>query len=153
MRKIYNKILFGTDGSHNANNAAEQIVEYQKEWNCEVVIFHSIKHNKYRSTLHTNDNFPQINYRNIKELRKEVGKEILNETKKIFYKAHLSVETRLIEDERPETYVRKIVTKEDFDLVVLSCKGHHSKLRKIFLGTVSTKILKHTPCDVLIVRQ
>lgn len=152
MRKIYNKILFGTDGSFHANNAAERIIEFQKGWNCEVVVFHSIKHHNLPSKLHFNDNILHINSRNSEELRREVGKEILEKTKKIFERAHLLIKTRLIEDKAPEEYIKKIVEVEGFDLVVLGCKGRHSKLQEILLGTVSTKILKHVLCDTLIVR-
>jgi len=62
------------------------------------------------------------------------------------------VETRLIEDLSPDEYILNVVNKENFDLVIIGSKGHHSKLKEIFLGTVSTQFSKNTPCDVLIVR-
>lgn len=152
MVKIYKKILFATDGSLYSDNAAKQIVEFQKEWNCKVVVFHSIKHNKYLSIFHSDNNLLSMDYRNNEELRKELGKEILKETKKIFDRAHIFVEPRLIEDEDPEDYIKTKVKEEEFDLVVLGCNGHHSKSQKSFLGTRITKILKYAPCDVLIIR-
>jgi nucleotide-binding universal stress UspA family protein len=63
-----------------------------------------------------------------------------------------SVETRLIEDLSPSEYITKIVNEENFDLVVIGSKGHHSKIKEIFLGTVSSHVLKNASCDVLIVR-
>lgn len=152
MRKIYNKILFGTDGSFPANNAAERIIEFQKGWNCEVVVFHSIKHHNLPSKLHSKDSIPHIIYRNSKELRREVGKEVLDKTKKIFERAHLSIKTRLIEDEAPEKYAERIVNEEGFDLVVIGTKNIHSKLNQFFLGSVAKRVVKHAACDVLIIR-
>ena len=152
MVKIYKKILFATDGSPHSDNAAKQIVDFQKEWNCKVVFFHSLKHNKYPSIFHSDNYILSVDNRNNVELRKELGKEILIQTKKIFDKAHISVEPRLIEDEDPEDYIKRSVKEEEFDLVVLGSNGHHSKSQKSFLGTRPTKILKHTPCDVLIIR-
>ncbi len=63
-----------------------------------------------------------------------------------------SVETRLIEDLSPDEYISKVVEKENFDLVVIGSKGHHSKIKELFLGTVSTQVTKNAPCDVVIVR-
>ena len=62
------------------------------------------------------------------------------------------VETRLIYNTMPEDYIKKIVKEEEFDLVILGCKGDHSKLRRTFLGTVPDKVINEAPCDVLIVR-
>jgi len=41
---------------------------------------------------------------------------------------------------------------KNFDLVVLGSKGHHSQLKEILLGTVSTNVVKSAPCDILIVK-
>jgi len=150
--KIYKKILFATDGSPNSDNAAKQIVDFQKEWNCKIVIFHTLKHNKYPSIFHSDNSHSSNDYRNNRELRKELGKEILKQTKKIFDRVHISVEPRLIEDEDLEHYIKTRVQEEEFDLVVLGCNGHHSKSKKSFLGTRSTKILENVACDVLIIR-
>ena len=42
--------------------------------------------------------------------------------------------------------------EENFDLVVLGAKGHHSKIKEILLGTVLTKVVKCVQCDILIVK-
>lgn len=152
MIKIYNKILFFSDGSAHSDNVAEQIVEFQKDWNCNVVVFHSMKHKRYIPTLYSDNHLQAIDYKDIKEFYKELGKEILEKTKRIFDRAHVAVEIRLIEDEEPEDYIKRIVKEEEFDLVILSSGGLYSKFQKKFLETISKKILKYAPCDVLIVR-
>ena len=149
---IYKKILLAIDGSFHANNAIEQVVEIQKKWSSEVVIFHSIKHHRIPKWLYPNDSLPLGVYRNIEEVSKKAGEELLKKTKESFKKEGLPVETRLIEDDAPEVYIRRIAEEENFDLVVLGSKGHHSKLKEILLGTVSTKVVKSAPCDVLIVK-
>ena len=149
---IYNKILLATDGSFHANNAAEQVVEFQKKWKSKVIIFHSIKHYRIPKWVYPNESLPVEVYRNIKFICKEAGEELLEKTKNIFKKAGLTVETRLIEDDNPEVYIRRIVKEENFDLVVLGSKGHHSKLKEILLGTVATNVVKCAPCDVLLVK-
>lgn len=149
---IYKKILLATDGSFHANNAAEQVVEFQKKWKSKVIIFHSIKHYRIPKWVYPNEALPIEVYRNIKFICKKAGEELLEKTKNIFKKAGLSVETRLIEDDNPEVYIRRIVEEENFDLVVLGSKGHHSKLKEILLGTVATNVVKCSPCDVLVVK-
>ncbi len=148
---MYKKILFGTDGSPHSDNIAKQIIQFQKEWNCKIVVFHSIKDKKYLSTLNSENYLLSLDYRNNEDLRKELGKEILKQTKKIFDKAYISVELRLIEEEDSEDYIKKIVIKEEFDLVVLGSKGHHFKSQKSYLRNRFTKLLEQNPCDILII--
>jgi nucleotide-binding universal stress UspA family protein len=150
--KIYKKILVGTDGSLHANNAAERAAEFQKEWKSKIVIFHSINHHKLPQTFNPDKKVPQEVIQNIEDLSREAGKELLKKTEKMFDNSISSVETRLIEDLSPEEYILKVVKKENFDLVVIGSQGHHSKIREMFLGTVSTHVSKNTPCDVLIIR-
>ena len=152
MDIIYKKILLAIDGSLHSNNAAVQVTEFQQKWDNKVVIFHSIKHHKIPMGLSSNESIPINLYQNLEEVSKKGGEQLLDKTKEIFTKVGLSVETRLIEDEEPEVYIRRIVEEENFDLVVLGAKGHHSKLKEILLGTVSTKVSKSAPCDVLIVK-
>ena len=82
----------------------------------------------------------------------EAGTRLLNKTKSMFGESKSSVETRLIENEPPEDYIRRIVEEENFDLVILGSRGQHSKVKKVLLGTVSSKVSKNAPCDVLIVK-
>ena len=152
MKKIYNKILLAIDGSYHSNNAIEQVLEMQKCWNCNVVIFHSIKHHKLPKSLYPDAILPVEIYRNIEEVSKKAGELLLEKTKKVFDKSQFPAETRLIEDDSPEEYITRIVEKENFDLVVLGSKGHHSKIKEVLLGTVSAKVVKNAPCDVLLVK-
>ncbi|MFW9818381.1 MAG: universal stress protein [Candidatus Thorarchaeota archaeon] len=150
--KIYKKILIGTDGSHDANNAADRAAELQKEWKSDIVIFHSINHHKLLKTIYPETTLPLEVIQNIEDLSRKAGKEILKKTELVFDKSLSLVETRLIEDLSPEDYILKAVNHENFDLVVIGSKGHHSKIKHIFHGTISTHILREAPCDVLIVR-
>lgn len=152
MLKIYKKILLAIDGSYHSNNATEQVLEFQKCWNCKVVIFHSVKHHKLPKSLYPDAILPVEIYRNIEEVSKKAGEILLENTKKIFDKSQFPAETRLIEDDSPEEYISLIVEKENFDLVVLGSKGHHSKIKEVLLGTVSIKVVKNAPCDVLVVK-
>jgi len=149
---LYKKILLATDGSHHANNAAEKAVEFQKVWDSKVLIIHSIKDNRLPSEIYPNIEALYSKYSTLEEVYQEAGKRLLNKTKEMFGANQKSVETRLIEEEPPEDYIRRVVEEENFDLVILGSRGQHSKVKKVFLGTVSSKVSKNTPCDVLIVK-
>lgn len=152
MKILYKKILLATDGSHHAHNAAEKAVEFQKIWNSRVVIIHSIKDNRLPSEIYPNIETLYSKYSTLEEVYKEAGKRLLNKTKKMFGANQYSVETRLIEENSPENYIRRVVEEENFDLVILGSRGQHSKIKKVLLGTVSSKVSKNVPCDVLIVK-
>ena len=149
---MYKKFLLATDGSEHANNAAKKAVEFQRIWNSEVVIIHSIKDNRVPSELYPNIETLYSKYSSIEEVYQEAGKRLLSKTKRMFGENQSSVETRLIEDEPPGDYIKRVVEKENFDLVILGSRGQHSKVKNVLLGTVSSKVSKRAPCDVLIVK-
>ena len=93
-----------------------------------------------------------VTYEDLERESRKAGNDLLENTKKVFDNEQISVEIRLIEDEHPGPYIKKVVEKENFDLIVLGRKGHHSKLREILLGSVATKVLNSASCDVLIVQ-
>ena len=70
----------------------------------------------------------------------------------MFEKENLPIETRLIENKTPEEYISKITDDEEFDLIALGCKGEHSKLEELFIGTVANYTLNKVDSDLLIVR-
>jgi nucleotide-binding universal stress UspA family protein len=153
---IYKKILLAIDKSEQSIRAIEKVIDLQKKCKCKVVMFHSIKHPSkilFGSMSHPSSygSYYVCERELLYEYRKE-GESLLNTRKVLFNKEQLSVETRLITEENPEDYIEQTVEKERFDLVVIGTKGIHSKLNQVILGTVAGKVVKHAPCDVLIIR-
>jgi len=156
---MYTKILLATDGSDNANRAAERVIEFQKKWNSKVVVFHSIEHHMipksipYMIPTFAGQTYaiPNVDYEESQKKYEKAGGQILTETKKMFDDAGMPVETRLIKYEKPEDYIINILEKEYFDLVVLGSKGH-SILERIFAGSVTQEVLNNAYCDLLVVR-
>lgn len=144
--------MLATDGSDHANNAAEKTVEFQRIWDSEVVIIHSIKDNRLPSELYPNIDALYSKFSSIEEVYQEAGKRLLSKTKRMFGEKQLLVETRLIENEPPADYIRRVVEEEKFDLVILGSRGQHSKVKNVLLGTVSSKVSKNALCDVLIIK-
>jgi len=125
--------------------AANRVIEIQKNFGGEVVVFHSVLHNLSKKS-------PQIDSDSINEDNNHEGKEILKKVEELFKKANLSAETRLILDIHPAEYIKKVVEKEGFNLVVLGSKGKHKKLKRALLGSIPSKVTNNVLCDVLVVR-
>lgn len=151
---MYKKVLIGVDGSEDAHKALKKVIDFYQKWQCEIVAFHSTKHHMIPLTTPLFGYSSQMtltSYSTISEEYTKVGNKILEETKKIFQKEEIPVETRLIEDIEPEKYIIDKVKEENFDLVILGSKGHHSKVYKL-LGTVASHVTNNADCDVLIIR-
>jgi len=81
-----------------------------------------------------------------------IGLRILQEKKMIFDEVNVPVKTKLVVREDPEDYIVRIVPKKKYNLVLVGSTGLHSKLRKIFLGSVTKHIVDDAPCDVLVIK-
>lgn len=154
---MYEKILLALDGSDNSIRAVKKVIEFQKEWDCKVVLFHSIKHPININMVsimplaapYYSSTFVEVKQEN---LNIEWSKMILKQAKNMFNEVNLPVSVRLIKDEMPEDYIERIVEEEDFDLVVLGFKGYHSKLRENVIGSVTQKVVRYSSCDVFIIK-
>ncbi len=114
--------------------AAKRVIEIQKDSEGEIVVFHSVLH------------------RNSNEDIADHSKEVFDEIEKLFKEANLSIETRLILDQNPEDFIKNIVEKENFNLVVLGYSGKHGIIKRRLLGSIPTEVMNNVLCDVLIVK-
>lgn len=156
MEFLYTKILLAVDESKNSLRAVEKVIKLQKNWNCKVIMIHSVKHPK--NVLLSSISLPSgggsyyVSEQELIHHAIEQGESLLLTMQKKFDNEKLNVETLVITEEHPEDYIERIVKEENFDLVVIGTKGVHSKLKKIIIGSVTQKVVNRTPCDILIVR-
>ncbi len=152
---MYKKILLAIDGSEHSIRAIEKAIELKKDWGCKVVMFHSIKHpiKPMLANLALASGYGNfyVSERELDYENRKAADALLQDRVEIFKNEELSVETRLIIDEAPEEYIEKEVEEEGFDLVIIGNRGIHSKLNQLLLGTVAQRVIKHAPCDVLII--
>jgi nucleotide-binding universal stress UspA family protein len=151
---MYKKILVGIDDSEDAKHAAEKAIEFAKRDNSSVVVFHSVFHHLSEMDLSFSGLAgagAPVNF-TIHQDYIKAGSQLLEKTEKLFKESNLEVDTRLIYDIHPEDYIEKQTKEENFDLVILGCKGKHSKIERVFMGTVPSSVINNTDCDVLIVR-
>jgi len=151
---MYKKILLGIDSSEDAKDAIDKVIQLQKENNSEVVVFHSVLHrlSELAPALSIGVNPDSTLTYQIHKDRLKEGRKLLEDVKSKFEKENLTIETRLIYDLGPQYYIEKKTEEEGFDLVVLGCKGEHSKLKRTVIGTVPEHVINNAPTDVLIVK-
>ncbi|TFF95049.1 MAG: universal stress protein [Promethearchaeota archaeon] len=157
---MYTKILLGVDGSEESMRAVKKVASLQKKFKSQVVVFHSIEHHMLPKVIPLTVplsntyqySFPVVDRKEIEKEYEKEGERVLEAAKRILDTELVPFEHRLVKDIDPEDYIIERVEKENFDLVVVGCKGKHSKVKQFILGTVATKVLNDAPCDVLIVR-
>ena len=80
----------------------------------------------------------------------KTGRTILEEGRKIANAEGIQVEIQLKEGHTVEV-ILKIDKEENFDLIVIGARGL-SRLKEIFMGSVSHAVTVHAPCPVLVVK-
>ncbi len=149
---MYKKILIGIENLEDAKKAFTKVLDFYKTWNSKIVVFHSIE--KYMKPVPVpvfgwSSTSPGSLLLISRSENYKKGRELLERTEEIFEKAGISIETRLIEDMKPEDYAKEKVIEENFDLVMIGEREHHSRLDNL-LGSVPTHIINDIDSDVLV---
>lgn len=156
---MYKKILLAIDGSENSDRATKKAIQLEKIFNAEVIAFHAVEYHKIPKIMPLpmpyNTSYSYAIAAHDQELiRKQMlesGETLIKKTTEDFNDAGVEVDARLVEFNSPEDYALKQVEEENIDLIILGCKGH-SKLKRVFLGSVAEKLVNEASCDVLVVR-
>ena len=149
---MYKKILIGIENLEDARKSLTKVRDFYETWNSKIVVFHTLEEYMFPISVPLfgwGYALPGATYSTTRSEYYKGGRMLLEETKKMFEKAGISIETRLIEDIKPEEYAEEVVQKENFDLVIIGEKEHHSRLESLF-GSVPTHIINEVESDVLI---
>ena len=159
---IYKKILLGIDGSEHSYKAILKVIELLELHKSEIIVFHSVEHHAIPGGAFMGPSFTvgtgriysisDPDLERIKMVYEKNAQAILDRATEIFMEAGIKVEPRLVYREDPLSYIKKTVKEEDIELVVIGSIGVHSRLEEILLGSVAEKVLRHVPCDILVVR-
>jgi nucleotide-binding universal stress UspA family protein len=84
------------------------------------------------------------------EACKKENQEILSKCSKIATEKGLSIKTLLLQG-NPASVILDYSKKEKFDIVIMGSRGM-GKFKQLILGSVSNKIVHHSPCAVLLIR-
>ena len=129
--RVLHRVLLATDGSKSSTKAVRFLVEELRPENIEVVLVHVIPFLRY----------PEV---------KEAGQALLDRDAERLVKAGYAV-NGMLKLGHPADEIIKMADRQKVDLLVAGAKGLGA-IARFFLGSVSTKVVQHSHCSVLVVR-
>jgi len=158
-KPLFKKILVAQDGSESSQRAAQAALELAEKLKADLVVLHAISSptSYYHSTIAspTGMSLPAPSPHEIDAYyayARKVALGIVGETESKAKKQGIHVKTEI--PEAVSSIVETIVnhaSKENVDLIVVGTRGLGG-FKKLLLGSVSSGIVSHAHCPVLIVR-
>ena len=158
-KPFFKKILVAQDGSESSQRAAQAALELAEKLKADLVVLHAISPptSYYHSTIAspTGMSLPAPSPHEIDAYyayARKVALGIVGETESKAKKQGIHVKTEI--PEAVSSIVETIVnhaSKENVDLIVVGTRGLGG-FKKLLLGSVSSGIVSHAHCPVLIVR-
>ena len=84
------------------------------------------------------------------EAYKKENQEILSKCSDIARQKGIAIKTVLLQG-NPAPVILDYSKKENFDLVIMGSRGM-GKFKELIIGSVSSKIVHHSPCAIMIIR-
>lgn len=140
LKQEFERIILPIDGSDQAKKAAKKAFTIAENRNIKVIAIHVIHHSYL--FIH-----PEI-YQTMEKRIMENAIAYLHEIEQNGKNHGLKIMTKIING-TPYEEIIKFANKDD--LIVMGNKGK-TGLEKILIGGVAEKVIRHAPCDVLIVK-
>lgn len=144
MLELFSKILAPVDGSENSYRAVKAAIFLAQKLGSDVLV------------LHVLENLPKLYIESQKILndllaaRTKEGRDILNRCMEEAKKSNVSIRTELLEGDAA-SIILELSNKENFDAIFMGSRGL-GRFKELFLGSVSSKVLHHARCLVLLVK-
>jgi nucleotide-binding universal stress UspA family protein len=150
------RITLATDGSDaSAKALAFMLTKFQPDPSSgngrQVPIHVSVIHVMARrplAPLEIGTTIPWIKYRGLKV--KETGRKLVEQSVRKLINAGFTAEP-LCQRGNPAEKIIKVASKQRADLIVMGAKGL-TAIDRFLLGSVSTRVVQHSSCSVLVVR-
>ncbi|MFD2386555.1 universal stress protein [Enterococcus rivorum] len=142
--QTYQTILVGVDGSEQANLAYKRAIGVAKRNQGRVVVVHVVENKLYTMMGYSTMNDSLI------EQETDEAKEILDECKKYAKSVGFSQVETLITYGVAKEVMCKELPEYHVDLIMVGQSGLNA-VERMVVGSVSSYIIRHAPCDVLIV--
>lgn len=144
MLQQYNRIMVAVDGSQEAELAFKKALNVAKRNQAELLLLHVIDARAFQ----TMTSFDTM----LAEQATDMAKNSLKEYEETAQKEGVDKIKTLIEYGSPKTVIAKYIPDEyNIDLILLGATGLNA-VERLFIGSVSEYVIRHAPCDVLVVR-
>jgi len=157
MRKMFQKILVAIDGSEYSKRAVDHAVGLAEKFGGSIILIHvysaTVPVVTSMDTMSGPSITPPVSSEMAAKITEEAekrGRRILDEAEKLVKIRGISVESILVEGDAVREIVR-LAQERSVDLIVVGHRGQ-SRLREVFLGSVSEGLSHKATCPVLIVR-
>jgi len=141
---MFTKILVPVDGSDNSYRALEAALVLSEKLGSNI------------SVVNVMEQVPITHIESEKllsellEAYKKENQEILSKCSDIARQKGIAIKTVLLQG-NPAPVILDYSKKENFDLVIMGSRGM-GKFKELILGSVSSKIVHHSPCAIMIIR-
>lgn len=141
---MFTNILVPVDGSDNSYRALDAALILSEKLGSNITVV-----NVMEQVPITHIESEKLLSELLEAFRKE-NKEILSKCSKIATEKGLSIKTILLQG-NPASVILDYSKKEKFDLIIMGNRGLGT-FKELILGSVSSKIVHHSPCGVLLIR-
>lgn len=141
---MFSRILVPVDGSDNSHRALD------------AALFLSEKLGAKVTAIHVMEDLPVLHIQSEKLLRelleayKKENQLLLLKCSEIATKKGLTMDTKLLQG-NPSSAILDFCEKEKHDIIVMGSRGM-GKFKELVLGSVSSKVLHHSSCPIMIIR-
>lgn len=139
---MFKQVVVAIDGSEHSRRALEYAKDVAEYEGASLWLVHAFPHT---SDLRGHESYDRL----ISE-RKRAGQVVLDKAREILADTILEVHEELLEGPAAEG-ILKVAESRNADLIVMGTRGLGT-LRGLLLGSVSSKVLQHAHCPVMLTR-
>lgn len=140
----FGKILFPTDFSESAGNAARYAISLAKKYGGKLYIVHVVEPFTYTTDFGLDYS---VQYKEMEA----TARRLLDEFVASIQRNNLNAEGVLLSGE-PFVEIIKYAKREQVDLIIMGTHGR-TGLEHMLLGSVAEKVVRKSPCPVLTVKK
>ncbi len=153
-KRIFNRILVAVDGSENAGRGARVATDLAQRYGSELIVLHVIARPGYANipVFSSITPPPQTTYDEYYAYAKKVAQEYVDRAVAQARSRGVNVRTEIREAVRSTVQgITEYAQNEKADLIVIGTRGLEG-FRKLLIGSVSSGVITHAQCPVLVVR-
>ncbi|MEF8873102.1 MAG: universal stress protein [Candidatus Thermoplasmatota archaeon] len=143
---MYDKVVLPTDGSDLSFHGVEEGLEAAKAYGISAVAVYVIPPSAISGHRLEESGMNLINQ--FRKQQKDKGQKVLDKVKKMADEAGVELETE-IRDGEPYEEISAVANPND---IIYICSHGRSGLKSFFIGSTTTRVLKHTETTVAVVK-
>jgi len=145
----FSRIVVAFDGSPDSIKAVKTACSMAKEYGADLKVIHVYSAPLF--TYATPAPTPQVDARLLEESARQAASKVLEEAKRLTKESGMEARSELLEAGSVVQAIVEYAANEKCDLIVVGTRGM-TGFRKLILGSVSSGIVSHAHCPVLVVR-